>query len=140
MKISRGDIVITEIPGIRSIVVTSGDDTRILIKPDGATIAQTWELDELTAFRDALSVAIDAATAFKQGTGETKPIPIPARCARVFGRGDDIPSDILQIKDADGYVWTRRPERWDSPEFESHDGMSIWYILDSLGPVTEVLP
>ncbi len=131
MKISKGAITITDVPGIEKITV--GPRGTAVIKGDSWD--REWTVDELTALRDALTLAIAMATDMKVLDSEHAAQFVP-REPRVFNTWKKIPFDVMKVSDKDGDVWTRGSDRWTSPNM---DEMPIGYIVDRWGPVTEVI-
>lgn len=125
MKITRINKVSVETDH-GSIVRVDGDQAEILLM-DGWS---GYTLDQVRELRDALNVVLVEVA---------KATPTGCRQPRTFGEGDDIPSDVQQIKDRDGDIWTRDsnyPATFKNPNYSSR---SAFGIIEAWGPVTEVL-
>lgn len=99
MKITRGNVIITGVPGIEKITV-SADEKRIVIRSGCVPWEREWNVTELTQFRDALTEALNV----------TNSLPPELR---VFGHDSpEPPADVKAVRDDDGDVWTRHENGW----------------------------
>lgn len=125
MKITRINKVSVETDH-GSIVRVDGDQAEILLM-DGWS---GYTLDQVRELRDALNVVlVEVAEA----------APAAPRQPRTFSEGDDIPSDVQQIRDYDGDVWTRAdPESimFTNPAYSARSARDL---IEVYGPLTEVL-
>lgn len=84
-----------------------------------AKVAEVWKLqDEVSQLRSERNVC-----------DHNKP--------RLFRKGDDIPDDVLAVRDHDGDVWERRAA-WASWHSSGLGAATSPELLFELGPVTEV--
>lgn len=107
MKISRGEITITDVPGVEYIKVKTGNV--VSIKFTYFDYAMSYGSSQLVHLRDALTVAIDAMI---DGNNWNGPKPIEstsptAEVGDVFTAGDDEPSNVFKLKDCEGDIWRK---------------------------------
>lgn len=124
MKIENRGIMITEVPGVRSISVDK----------ESAVIAWTWSTDdgeqtftksELKELHDAIGAALNSMHSFSSDNP-----------AKLSWRVGPIPDMVTKVRDRDKDVWTRKGDKW-----QISDGnplISEEELLRQWGPVTEV--
>lgn len=123
MKISRGEITITDVPGVEYIKVKMGNV--VTIKFTYFDHAMSYGSSELVHLRDALTVAIDAmidenGAAVAESAGSVIHDQINAYAAKViastsptakvgdvFTAGDDEPSNVLEFIDSECDIWKK---------------------------------
>jgi hypothetical protein len=121
MKISRGHVVITDVPGIEKITV-SVDRERIVIS-HGSGTEREWNVTELTQFRDALTEALNVTNS------------LPPELRTFDSNSPEPPADVKAVRDSDGDVWAPRGTGWEC----NRDGDSLpWSAVRHYAPLTEV--
>jgi len=133
MKITRGGITITEVPGFERIVMETTDDGPVVKLFDGLKITALTS-DEVGQLIEALRTAYAGALAMT-GTTPAETLILP----RAFGKADEIPSDVKHLKDYEGDVWHRLANgAWSIFPGSKGTGHAIDEVMGDYGPLTEV--
>jgi hypothetical protein len=146
VKITRGEITITEVPGLDYIKVDTRDSATA-IKFDFLRSPISYDFDQLIELRDAFTAAIDAirdanGAAVAETMGEKSILSIAAEVDDVFTRNDKEPANVLAVRDCEGDTWHKHADGVYSLRGHRDRSWNWVELLDTYGPltVTEVSP
>ena len=122
MKISRGNVEITEIPYFDKIIVQNDG----FVLDDGEGVFP-MSREDIISLRNALTAALNAHA-------EMTGVPTGPQ---VFERGASAPGpEVTQVKDVEGDTWTRSGGYWYLDEAGASD--HSWSDVLDFAPLTEV--